>query len=318
MFQKQAAAFIYCISPVHMGAGSAVGVIDNPIQREKHTDHPSFAGSGIKGAVRHGFASLLPDEAKQPESFKKLVSLIFGPESNGDLHAGAVSFGDAQLVAFPIRSLRGGFVYATCPLALARLHRLLTMTSKDCKTPPDWKVPEEPKPSEGCTVINERGLLSGEGANKNLNLEVFQFTQNDSAKEALGKVADWLAKHAMPEGESYHYFRSKLNTDLVLLSNEDFSYFVRNATTVEAHVSIDEKTGTAAKGKLFYTENLPPETLMVAPLLASKTRSGSSDLEAPAVMSKITEALRTKGGLLQIGGDATVGRGHVVLRVLEG
>ena len=58
MFQKQAVVFLYAVSPVHMGAGSAVGVIDNPIQRERHTGHPCFAGSGIKGAVRHGFTAI--------------------------------------------------------------------------------------------------------------------------------------------------------------------------------------------------------------------------------------------------------------------
>ena len=50
MFEKRAAVFLYALSPVHMGAGSAIGVIDNPIQRERHTNHPCFAGSGIKGA----------------------------------------------------------------------------------------------------------------------------------------------------------------------------------------------------------------------------------------------------------------------------
>ena len=40
MFEKTAAVFLYAVSPVHMGAGSAVGVIDNPIQRERHTGPP--------------------------------------------------------------------------------------------------------------------------------------------------------------------------------------------------------------------------------------------------------------------------------------
>ena len=97
MFEKHAAVFLYAVSPVHMGAGSAIGVIDNPIQREKHTGHPCFAGSGIKGAVRHGFTAIGGDE--------KLIDGLFGPDSNsGELHAGAVSFGDAQLVALPVPS----------------------------------------------------------------------------------------------------------------------------------------------------------------------------------------------------------------------
>ena len=33
MFEKHAALFLYAVSPVHMGAGQAIGVIDNPIQR---------------------------------------------------------------------------------------------------------------------------------------------------------------------------------------------------------------------------------------------------------------------------------------------
>ena len=93
MFEKRAAVFLYALSPVHMGAGSAIGVIDNPIQRERHTNHPCFAGSGIKGAVLHGFETLGGDP--------KLIDPLFGPGSEGErgaLHAGAVSFGDAQLV----------------------------------------------------------------------------------------------------------------------------------------------------------------------------------------------------------------------------
>ena len=31
MFEKHAAVFVYAVSPVLMGAGQAVGVIDNPI-----------------------------------------------------------------------------------------------------------------------------------------------------------------------------------------------------------------------------------------------------------------------------------------------
>jgi CRISPR-associated protein Cmr4 len=122
MFQQQSALFLYAVSPVHMGAGQAVGVIDNPIQRERHTGHPCFAGSGIKGALRHGFEAIGGDA--------KLIDRLFGPESgSSDLHAGAVSFGDAQLVALPVRSLRGGYVYATCPQALARAQRLLALAA---------------------------------------------------------------------------------------------------------------------------------------------------------------------------------------------
>jgi CRISPR-associated protein Cmr4 len=52
VFTANKLMFLYAVTPVHMGPGTALGVIDNPIQREVHTGHPVFAGSGIKGALR--------------------------------------------------------------------------------------------------------------------------------------------------------------------------------------------------------------------------------------------------------------------------
>jgi CRISPR-associated protein Cmr4 len=327
MFQESRAVFFYSVSPVHMGAGSAVGVIDNPIQREKHSDHPVFAGSGLKGALRHSFESLVKgsEEFKEHDGrIKTLINRLFGPgqekveegkQPEASDYAGCVSFGDAQLVVFPVRSLRGGFVYATCPYALARLHRLLALLGKA----PDWAEPPSPASGTGCTVRNE-SLLDDK---KSLHLEVFQFTDNPTAKEDLTKVADWLAASALPAGASYDYFRNKLKHDLVLLHDEDFKYFVQNATIVEPHVSMSDN-GTAKDGSLHYTENLPPEALLVAPLMASAERApkdkrnGVDAMDAGVVRGKITNALSMNGGLLQVGGDATTGRGLVVARVLEG
>jgi len=297
MFEKHAALFLYAVSPVHMGAGQAVGVIDNPIQRERHTGHPCFAGSGIKGAVRHGFAAIGGDPA--------LIDRLFGPDSgSSDLHAGSVSFGDAQLVALPIRSLKGGYVYATCPQALSRAQRLLGLIG--IKT--EWPA---------LTVKNEQCLLANPDllSDDKLHLEAFEYTARIS--QELPKLADNLALRAMPEQAKYTFFREKLKTDLVVLSDTDFAYFAQNAMLVEPHVRIDAETGTASDGGLFYTENLPPESLLVAPMLASQTRTGKGD-ETPAeiVLSQIKAVI--DGKLLQIGGDVTTGRGLVVAKVVEG
>lgn len=257
MFEKCAVALMYCVSPVHMGAGTATGVIDNPIQRERHTDHPSFAGSGIKGAVRHAYTRLVGD-ADEGERDR-----LFGPQARADgLHAGAVSFGDAQLVAFPVRALRQGYVYATCPVAVARAARLLAQAGLAVT----WRVPEVP---EGrCRVVPEgaEALLQ----NGQLNLEVFQYAGEPD--EATAAIAAWLADHALGDEAGQDYFRGKLRHHLVMLSDTDFGHFVRNATLVEPHVRIDEKTGTASDGGLFYTENLPPESLLIAPVMASAER----------------------------------------------
>ena len=301
MFQKQSALFLYAVSPVHMGAGQAVGVIDNPIQRERHTDHPCFAGSGIKGAVRHGFEAIDGD--------KNLIDRLFGPDAgSSDLHAGAVSFGDAQLVALPVRSLKGGYVYATCPQALSRAQRLLGLIGIAA----NW--PALTVNDEHCLLANPALLSSG----RKLHLEAFEYTATEKESAAVATVAADLAARALPDGLAYDFFRDKLKTDLVVLSDTDFGYFATNAMLVEPHVRIDETTGTAKDGGLFYTENLPPESLLIAPLLASQTRTGKKDdrNDASGVMAKMKNVI--DGKLLQIGGDATTGRGLVLARIVEG
>jgi CRISPR-associated protein Cmr4 len=307
MFEKHAAVFLYAVSPVHMGAGQAVGVIDNPIQRERHTGHPCFAGSGIKGAVRHGFEALSKGVTLE-KPLRELISTLFGPDAgSSDLHAGAVSFGDAQLVALPVRSLKGGYVYATCPQAISRAQRLLGLIGAKA----DWTVPTV---AEGQCLLANPGLLSGD----KLHLEAFEYTAQEKDSAAVKATGEDLATRALPEGSGYDFFRNKLKTDLVILSDTDFAYFAENAMLVEPHVRIDERTGTASDGGLFYTENLPPESLLVAPMLASQTRTGRKDDHAPAevVMSQIKAVIH--GKLLQIGGDVTTGRGLVVAQVVEG
>jgi CRISPR-associated protein Cmr4 len=299
MFEKKAVVFLYAVSPVHLGAGTAVGVIDNPIQRERHTKHPCFAGSGIKGAVRHGFEAIGGDA--------HLIDRLFGPPSNSEeLYAGAVSFGDAQLVAFPVRSLKNGYVYATCPQALNRARRLLeTMTG----SLPSW--PDLPSVAEGNCLFSNQALLSGNGK---LHLEAFEYEAHKL--EHLASLGADLAARALPNTDAYSFFREKLGSDLVVLSDTDFGYFAEYATLVEPHVRINSDTGTADEGGLFYTENLPPESILIAPLLASQTRTGKREEDAATVLMKIKNVI--DGKMLQIGGDATTGRGLVVAKVLEG
>jgi len=310
MFERHAALFLYAVSPVHMGAGQAIGVIDNPIQRERHTHHPSFAGSGIKGAVRHGFEALGGDPT--------LIDQLFGPEAgSSELHAGATSFGDAQLVCFPVRSLKEGYVYATCPLALSRAKRLLQLIGIGL----NWDIPSVPE--QACLIANP-SLASEREYNKEktkvLHLEAFEYRVTDFESAAVKQIGQDLAARALPQGEGYEFFRDKLKRDLVLLSDTDFAYFAESATLVEPHVRINPQTGTADDGGLFYTENLPPESLLVAPLLASQTRTGKKKgdqdwKDAVSVLAKIKNVI--DGKLIQIGGDATTGRGLVVAKVVE-
>ena len=303
MFEATQLVFYSCLSPVHMGAGSAVGAIDNPIQREVHTRYPVIAGSGLKGAVRHHFHRTWKDEAG-------LIARLFGPDVDASDHAGAIVFTDAQLVAFPVRSLRNTFVYATSPTALARLKRLAGATAA-------WSVPAV---ADGQALVAGTGALSGE----RLVLESYDFAAKEDA--GVKQIARWLSTHGLPAGEEHAYFRGKLATDLVVLGDTEFSHFVNHATVVEAHVRINKDTGAADDGGLFYTENLPPESLLVGFVMASVERQSKKNqreilMDAQSVLAAVLHGTKSPsglaGGLLQVGGDATTGRGLILVNAPE-
>lgn len=87
MFEARQLVFYYAVTPIHMGAGSAIGAIDSPIQREVHTQHTMFAGSGLKGALRHHFSRAWPGEKERAG----LINRIFGPDTGASDFAGALS-----------------------------------------------------------------------------------------------------------------------------------------------------------------------------------------------------------------------------------
>ena len=314
MFEATRLVFYYAVSPVHMGAGSAIGAIDSPIQREVHTQHPMWAGSGLKGALRHHMNHSWPGEADKRNA--GLINRIFGPDTGASDFAGALSLSDAQLVALPVRSLKGGFAYVTSPLALARLHRL----AHQAGMAPAWKLPPVP---QGNALVASGGLCGPRDKPLKLVLEAFEFNASEHA--GLKDIAQWIAERALP-GDGNEFFAEKLKTDLVLLDDTDFAHFARHAMVVEPHVRINDDSGTADAegGGLFYVENLPPETLMVGLAQASieRYKKGDGDtvtrLDAPAVLAQVFDGTGNAlpgiaGRTLQIGGDASTGRGLVLV-----
>lgn len=303
MFESKAAMFLYAVSPVHAGAGTALGAIDNPIQRERHTGHPVIAGSGVKGALRH------EAQARGQKVGELGVEVVFGPASNSSDHAGSLSISDAQLVLFPVRSLKQSFVYATCPTALGRLARLLDLAG----VAPGWMAPSVASPDDALCANPEDLVTRRRENNADVSqvvLEVFAFKPSLSPEAA--KAAEWLSEHAFPGGEATRYFRDKLKKHLVVLHDDRFNYFVKYATVVEPHVRINDDTGTADGGGLFYTENLPPESLLVSLAMASKSRKKDAEHTASAIMTATKAAFGER--LVQVGGDATVGRGQMLVR----
>lgn len=269
---------LYAITSLHPGTGQSTGIVDLPVQREKHTGFPMIASSGLKGSLR--------DKAERAWGRDDgAVTTIFGsPEAGGsDSSAGALIVSDARILAFPVRSLQKVFVWVTCPMVLRRLRRDLALAGLE-----DVPVPEVGEVERG-------GAILPEGFTSPLVLEEIRLDQADADRQPMG------LSHICPEVE---------DDRLVIVSDGDFQHFVRHATQVSARIKLNErKTTTDDGGNLWYEETLPPETIMYALLMAQNPRRDGSGLsDAHAVLTKARELFRDNA-YLQVGGNETVGQG---------
>ena len=266
---------IFTRTPLHVGAGSSVTAVDQPVQRERHTGHPVIPGSAVKGVLRAHFRTRVPDCVKQ----------LFGPapeeNADDDAEAGALSFSEARPVLFPVRSAKGAYALITCPLALSRFLR---------DTGAEFEVPADP---------GDNNCLSGSTVNfgEKVVLEEYAFShKGDFPEDLASHLSNNLLDDAVLKAAEKRY---------VLLSDGNFAHFARNACEVRQHVGINPETGTAKKGALFNEECVPAETLFYSTL--SVLRNADED----NVVFKDLAAEQ----LIQFGGDATTGLGFCATKL---
>ncbi|MEM1055743.1 MAG: type III-B CRISPR module RAMP protein Cmr4 [Bacteroidota bacterium] len=316
MFKSAALLFFHAETSVHAGSGQSFGGIDLAIQRERHTEFPMIAASGVKGASRDWFSRKYPAQGDGDDIRPhQKVAAVFGPDTrNASAHAGAVSFTDARTLLFPVRSFRGVYAWTTCSSALARLRRDVSLLEEA----PQPGILEIASPPAGtaygsatqCDVSDEGGVL----------LEEYAFSFQP--REEIDVLATWLRENAFPgkptgdAPDAYQPFRDRLASHLLVLHDDDFADFVRYATEIQARVALNEKkTTTGDGGNLFYQENLPADTVLYAATLASRDLSGKLNGNGSADhMLGIIRQL--DGQRIQLGGDETVGKGICCTRYL--
>src|SRR4051812_33995854 len=114
MYTKAKPFLLHAITSVHAGSGSEIGLVDLPIQREKHTGFPKIESSSLKGAIRYTLEHRL-----QSEEERKHFELVFGSSANqrgdNESQSSAIAFSDARVLLFPVKSMRGIFAWVTCP-----------------------------------------------------------------------------------------------------------------------------------------------------------------------------------------------------------
>ena len=281
--------WLHALSPVHVGAGDSLDVIDLPVVREKVTNWPYLPASSIKGVLRDGCGQT---------NKSGLFWEAFGPDTvDADKNAGSLWFADARLLCFPVRSLVGTFAWVTCPLALHRLAR----DAQAAGLPPLPRAGEAPPTGEILLASQADGLIE-EGRTY---LEDLDLTARIAP--SLDPLALAIAKAVFDDADWQEEFQARFG----LISDDLFTFLTETGTDVSAHIKIQEETKSVQRGALWYEESVPAEAIFTMPLVSAPRWAlgdkALQDLIAPAVASP-----------LQIGGKASVGRGILQARLRGG
>ncbi|MGC9469416.1 MAG: type III-B CRISPR module RAMP protein Cmr4 [Anaerolineae bacterium] len=307
MFEETAMLFLTVETPLHAGSGSSLSLVDLPIQREQATGYPMVQSSSLKGALRGEFARSVGQGSVERGNAAPHIVTVFGPDtSQASKHAGAVAIGDARLLLFPVRSLKGVFAWTTTYTVLARLVRDLRAAGIQHS----WSPLEVAAEGEAY-VSPENHLTTTDGK---LMLEEFVFTA--MSKPEVATLGTWLTSRIFPATPEYDPWRSWIARRLVVLHDDAFRDFTLFGTEVVSRIRLDPGTKTVARGALWTEEHLPTDSVLYAPVYASAARADAppDDVKTAAnVLAYVDAHLPSR---FQLGGDETVGRGLVAAHLL--
>lgn len=215
---------VYTYSPLHAGIGQTMGMVDLPIEREKHTGYPCVYATGLKGSLRAYW---------KKNNFGQLDT-IFGKD-DASAGAGGAVFTDLKILLFPVRASEGTFKWVTCPRVLKRFYN-------------DYKIALGSEPPQ-IKLQKLDGLESVPhqlDPQQHLLLEdfIFQKTGNSNQnndKKFLINNMDVPLK------------------DVFLVDDEYFDHFVQYATQVIAR---NKLKNNKTSDNLWYEEALPADTIL--------------------------------------------------------
>lgn len=310
MFQKARPIFFTAETPLHAGSGDSLGIVDLPIQRERHTSFPKIEASTLKGALRVSFEGKFLEE--YPHRNHPDVIRAFGPEESASEHAGALGFTDAKLFLFPVKSMKGVFAWITCPKVLKQL-------SSDLELSIAIKLDKINKVEDGyaAPLSKNNELQIGE----HFVLEEYTFKKNDNTSLQINgtSLTDWIADNFYEKGSFWY---EKIKKDILVLSDNDFKDFVNLSTEVITRTKINNKTGTVKDGALFTEEYLPADSVLYSLILSSEefvTRENANKKEykrksADEILSFFSDNLNQ---VIQLGGNATLGKGILRTKIIQ-
>lgn len=272
--------YLYSLAPIHCGGEGDLGnVLD--IAREVHTDFPYIPGSSLRGGIR--------EEVRLQDS--NAADRLFGKElqKNGDMGVHQVWFGDARLLWVPMRtmSLNGGkdvFAWVSCH-SLIRDHAI--GAGKPVTTFPDTPIGDQP----GHYIVADA------------EVQVDPLPQGVADAIALDGWPDALESSAQPVWSQ----------NRIILSDADFQTLMEHALWTQIRNKIQDETKDPDKNpgsaEIFWTDVcIPRDTILYFSWgykLLPEDRKERIDQDDHELL------METINALLQVGGQANIGRGWV-------
>lgn len=305
MYKDKEMIYIKAITPIHAGAGQGLESVDMPIQRERHSNIPKIEASSLKGSIKHWIYKKL--EAKDVS--KADLYEIFGQDDGAD-KSSKISFTDAKLLFFPIKSNKDIFKLITCPYVINRWIEDLNFENKDSIEIEKLKFNNLDSDKGKCIAYNEKETEKifleeyiFEIIEDNYGVLEFLETAFRKTEKAKGKSND-LKELGKLVGHEYMMDVNKI----VIINDSEFIDLVTMYTEIITRNKINVETGAAEKGGLFTEEYLPSESILYFMTLGAPSFDKENKNESKEVLDYLNDNLDE---VFQVGGNSTIGKGFV-------
>lgn len=310
-------ASIRTLSPLHCGSGSGLKDIDMPVIRHKVSGHPLIPGSSIKGVLKDYY------QDKFGKSDEK-VQALFGLDSENTTNetepkkangfASAISMGDGLLLALPVRSFYGTFAYLASPYTLQQFKSALTRAGINGlpEIPSGLGIKKEDENYK--VVLTVDSLLKIIGEKKILLEEMdLEIIQEPSPEPAADKWATIIADYFCTDAEDTELFKMRF----AITDDNVLNFLCDTGLPIEAHIRINEETGTVDNGALWYEETVPPETLFFSKISVDRSFKKGTDKSAEDLSKILYTKDANSSVYTQFGGKATTGKGFVSVKYFK-
>lgn len=275
--------YLYSLSPIHCGGEGDLGNILE-IAREVHTNFPYIPGSTLRGNIRDELENI--DQTIAEKLFGKKL------DENGQMGVHQVWFGDARILWIPMRTMshknQDIFTWVSCH-SLIRDHALVAGL-------PAVSLPP-------CAL----GTLGGTYHVADAQVNVTPISNNsisEEQKEAIALKGKWipsLSDSVKPAWEKSH----------LVLPDADFQILMEHSLWTQVRNKIQDSGEEAGSAEVFWTDVcIPRDTIFYYPWGYNLKQSNKTDNDEQ-ISEHHKELIKVIEGLIQVGGQANIGRGWV-------